>query len=229
MERISAPVKSRRVYDSTRRREQALRNREALLEAARHLFLSGGYAATTLAAIASAAGLSVETVHKAYGGKRGLVRAIWERGLEGTGPIPAPTRSDRMQEREAEPRRIVEQWGRLTAEVAPRAAPVLLLIRTAAATDPDMYALLREADAERLARMELNAGRLAACGGLRPGVTLEQARDVLWTFSSPDLYDLLVGRRGWPLERYGRFVAEAMIAALLPLADRERGGRRARP
>jgi hypothetical protein len=30
------------------------------------------------------------------------------------------------------------------------------------------------------------------------------------------LYKLLVLRRGWPLERYGKFIAEAMIAALLP-------------
>jgi len=54
--------------------------------------------------------------------------------------------------------------------------------------------------------------------GLFPRPTLEQARDVLWTCSSPELYDLLVLRRGWSLERYGRFIADSMIAALLPEA-----------
>jgi hypothetical protein len=39
---------------------------------------------------------------------------------------------------------------------------------------------------------------------------------VLWTYSSPELYDMLVIRRGWAVERYGQFIADAMIAALLP-------------
>jgi len=38
----------------------------------------------------------------------------------------------------------------------------------------------------------------------------------MWTYSSPELYELLVLTRGWPLERYGAFIADAMIAALLP-------------
>ena len=50
----------------------------------------------------------------------------------------------------------------------------------------------------------------------REGVTLEHARDVLWAYSSAELYGLLVLRQGWPLELYGQFVAEGMIAALLP-------------
>jgi len=33
--------------------------------------------------------------------------------------------------------------------------------------------------------------------------------------SSPELYDLRVTRRGWPADRYGRFVARA-LTALLP-------------
>jgi hypothetical protein len=38
----------------------------------------------------------------------------------------------------------------------------------------------------------------------------------MWTYSSPELYELLVLGRGWPTERYGAFIADAMIAALLP-------------
>ena len=42
----------------------------------------------------------------------------------------------------------------------------------------------------------------------------------MWFYSAPQLYELLVMRLGWPLERYGEFVADAMIAALLPRAAR---------
>jgi AcrR family transcriptional regulator len=216
MERNTTRVKPKRPYDSRRRRQEARRTRIAVLDTALRLFLSDGYAGTTIAAVAQAADVSVETIYKTFGGKPGLVRAIWDRGLEGSGPIPAERRSDAMQALEADPRKVIENWGKLSAEVSPHAAPILLLLRTAAATDSEMATLLQEADQARLARMEHNARRLFDHGDLRENVTLEQARDVMWTYSSPDLYELLVLRRGWALERYGRFIADAMIAALLP-------------
>jgi hypothetical protein len=70
--------------------------------------------------------------------------------------------------------------------------------------------------AERLTGMTHFARELHERGQLRPDVSLEEARDVLWTFISVELYDLLVLQRGWTNERYGRFIADALIAALLP-------------
>jgi AcrR family transcriptional regulator len=216
MEGNAAPVKPTRRYDSSRRRRQALRTREAILDAARQLFLSGGYAGTTITSIAEAADVSVETIYKGFGGKPGLVRAIAEKGLEGAGPIPAEQRSDEMRTLERNPYRVMERWGTFVTEVAPLTAPIVLLMQTAAATDPEMVAMLEELDRARLARMEHNARRLFERGDFREGITLEHARDVLWAYSSPELYGLLVIRQRWPLERYGQFVAEGMTAALLP-------------
>jgi hypothetical protein len=45
---------------------------------------------------------------------------------------------------------------------------------------------------------------------------------VLWLYSSAELFELLVLTRGWPVARYGDFIAEAMIAALLPAANSTR-------
>lgn len=209
-------VKGRRRYDSSRRRQQALQSRAAVLEAAKHLFLTEGYPATTVASIAQAAQVSVEMIYKAFGGKAGLVRTIVEQSLGGTGSTPAWRRSDEMQALETNPRVVIERWGLLLTEVAPVAAPIHILIKTAAATDPEMSTLLEEVEAARLTRMEHNARTLQHRGQLRNGVTLEIARDVLWVYSSSDLYQLLVLRQGWSLERYGRFATEGMIAALLP-------------
>ncbi len=210
------PVKPRRRYDSARRAEQARQTRNAIIETARRLFLRDGFAATTIAAIAAEALVSVETIYKAFGGKPGLVRAICDAALAGGGPVPAEARSDQLQLREPDPRKIIRGWGDLTVEVAPRIAPIMLLVRSAAAADPEMAGLLTEVDAARLSRMTANAHTLAAAGHLRPDVTVEQAGEVMWTYSSPDLYELLVVKRGWPAVRYGAFIAEAMIAALLP-------------
>src|SRR5437762_3181631 len=63
----SAPVKARRHYDSRLRRAQAAQTRQALVAAALDLFLDQGYAETTIAAIAKAAGVAVETIYRAFG------------------------------------------------------------------------------------------------------------------------------------------------------------------
>jgi AcrR family transcriptional regulator len=205
-------AKVKRSYDSSRRHEQARRNRDAVLDAAERRFLTDGYGLTTIASVAGEAGVSAETVYKAFGGKAGLVTAIWERGLEGRGPVPAPQRSDEMRAREDDPRQIIRNWGQLTTEVAPRVAPILLLIRTAAASDPEMARMLAATDRQRLRRMRQNAETLT--GHLKEGLSRNDAAEILWTYSSPDLYDLLVIRRRWPIGRYGRFISEAMINAL---------------
>jgi AcrR family transcriptional regulator len=209
-------VKAKRRYDSSNRQAQARRNREAILDVAQRQFLQGGYGATTIAAIAREAGVSVETIYKAFGGKPGLVRAIYDRGLTGRGPVPAYQRSDAMRARESDPETITRNWGLLTAEVASVVTPIRLLMRSAAAADPEMAALVDASDRERLERMRHHARFLQQRGYLRQGVTLAEATDVLWTCSSVELYELLVLKRGWPLPRFAEFVADFMIATLLP-------------
>ena len=213
---MGAKVKRTRRYDSARRKDAAQRRRGAVVEAARRLFLREGFSGTTIARIAEDAGVSEETVYKAFGNKIALVRAIRDQALAGAGPVHAERRSDRMQASENDPRQIIRGWGVLTMEVAPRVAPVLLLVREAAASDPELARLQAEMDAARLTRMMHNARTLLKGRHLRSGITLDAATDVLWTYSSPELYELLVIRRGWSVERYGRFIADSMIAALLP-------------
>jgi AcrR family transcriptional regulator len=208
-------VNPKRSYDSVRRREQARQTRAAIIDVARRRFLDDGFAATTIAAVATEARVSVDTVYKAFGGKPGLVSAICREALTGEGPVPAETRSDAMQATEGDPREIIRGWSMLTTEVAPRIAPIMLLVRAAATADPQMARLLSELNAQRLERMTRNARNLADTGGLRANLTVERAGEIMWTYSSPELYELLVLTRGWQLDSYGEFIADAMVAALL--------------
>lgn len=213
---MTARVKrTTRRYDSSGRQTQARRSREAVLDAAQRQFLAAGYAATTLAAIAKEAGVSVETIYKSFGGKSGLVRAIYERGLSGRGPVAAYQRSDEMREREIDPAVIMRNWGVLTAEVSSVVTPIRLLIRSAAGTDPEMSALLEDSDKDRLDRAHHHARFLADRGFLREGITLDKATDVLWTCSSVELYELLVLKRDWSAAEFAEFIADFMIAGLL--------------
>ncbi len=213
-------VGTRRTYDARRRRDQADRTRREVIDVARAMFLAEGYARTTMTAIAAGSNVSVETIYKAFGGKPGLVRAIWASGLQGSGTVPAEQRSDAMQASQLASRQVIRGWGRLSAEVAPLVVPILLLIKSAAGSDPRMAELLVEVDQQRLERMERNARTLYDRGELRRGMQLGDARDVLWTYSSPELYELLVLRRGWSVDRFVVFTADQMIAALLPPAAR---------
>jgi len=206
--------KDRRAYDASRRQERARQQREAALEHARRLFLDQGYVATTVESIAQAAGVSAATVYKTYGGKASLVRELCERALAGEGPVPAETRSDALRAA-TDARAVIDGWGTLAAEVSPRISPLLLLLRTAGETDGEAAALHAELDDARLARMADNARYLVDGGHLRSGVTADEARDVLWLCTSPELYELLVARRGWSPARFGAFAADAIAGALL--------------
>jgi AcrR family transcriptional regulator len=208
------PVKARS-YDSTRRRERAREQHARTLDAARALFLERGFTGTTVGSIADAADVSPATIFKSYGGKAGLIRVLCEQALQGRGSVAAEDRSDSLRAL-PEPRQIIEGWGRLVAEVSPRVSPLLLLLSEAARADPEAAALFDELDGRRLERMAENARHLASTGRLRPGVTVAQARDVLWASSAPELYDLLVRRRRWSVRRYSRFVTDMMASALLP-------------
>lgn len=213
---MSDPVKTTRRYDSSRRREQARRTREEILDAARRMFLADGYAPTTMAAIAAEVGVSVDTLYKTFRSKTGLVGALFERALEGAGPEPAPVRSARVKENEPDPRRILRAFGGFVAEVGPRAFPILLLVRDAARDDPDLAAVAADLEEQRLAGFTRDAQRLRDQGHLRDDVTVREAGDILLAYCSPELYEVLVLRRGWTPERFGSWVGEAYVAALLP-------------
>lgn len=207
----------KRRYDATRRREQARRTRADILDAARHLFIENGYAATTLTSIAAAAGVSVDTIYGAYGSKPELFRTLIRVSVRGD-EDPTPLQEREVIETitsEPDPKRKLERYGAMLAEVKPRHAPLVATLREAARSDPELAEIWERHQADRFEGMTAFAAHLAAEGALRSDVSEAEARDVLWTLNSTDIHDLLVGARGWSPQRYGAWVAEQMIAALI--------------
>ena len=215
------PVKRRRGYDSTRRREQARENRSRVLAAARSQLVERGYAATTIPAIAADAGVSVETVYKAFGNKAGLLKAVFDVAIVGDDePIPMAER-DEIKRLQAEPdaQQKLRLYAQLYADRAKRGVPFELLARAAAASDPAAEEVWAQMAQERLAGMTHFARHLSDSGLLRPTCSIEEARDVLWTFISPELWELLVLERQWTPGRFAGWMGRMLIAALLPIAD----------
>jgi AcrR family transcriptional regulator len=69
----------RRQYQSPVRDEGARQTRQAILAAARELFVAQGYAATSLAEIAGAADVARPTVFAAFGSKPAILRQLLDR------------------------------------------------------------------------------------------------------------------------------------------------------
>jgi AcrR family transcriptional regulator len=209
-------LSERRAYDAEGRRARAAERREQVLATARRLFLDRGYGPTSLPTIAREAGVSVEYLHKTFEGKAGLVRAIYEQSLRGSGDVPAFQRSDDAQAHEPDAHALFRRFGAFAAEVSALAIPVERLMRDAAAGgDASMIALWREVRDTNYARMFHNARRVADRGFLGEGVTVEQAADVFWAITSSELYERLVLERGWTAERFAGFVSSSTSAALL--------------
>jgi AcrR family transcriptional regulator len=209
------PVKGRRRYDASTRRARAAERRHLVLRTAEEMFLREGYAAVTVRAVAEATGTSPETIYKTYGGKAGLLAGIQEAGLQGDGPVPAPERSDAMSLRETDADAILRHWATLSMEVAPRVSPVMLLVRSSAATDPQMRELWDRMARQRGDRMTHNAARLLATGQVRPQLSQDEVRDVLYAYTSPELYEMLVLEAAWSLPAYADFIYRGLRGQLL--------------
>jgi AcrR family transcriptional regulator len=187
--------------------------RAEVLTAARELFLQDGFAATTVAAVARRAGVSQETVYKYFGGKPGLVRGLHDEAMRGEGTLSPYRRSNSLRDH-PDPYEIVRGWSRLSTEVSPRVSPLLLLVRDAVVVQPRLRDLLTELDDVRHERMSENAQFLHDAGHLRQGVTARSAADLMWSVTSPEMYELLVLRRGWSLDQYADYIFHT-IAGLL--------------
>jgi len=205
-----------RTYDASRRRELAAQSRARVLETAQRHFTERGYAATTIAAVAADADVSVQSITKNFKNKPGLVRALFDNALVGDDdPAPLADRSwIAAIHAEPDPRRKLHLFADTLAGILPRTAPVQLLIREAAG-EPGLDSVWEQIKFGRLMGMTDMANNLADSGHLRAGITVEHARDVLWTYSAPEIYELLVLERGHGADDYAAFIASGTIAALL--------------
>jgi TetR/AcrR family transcriptional regulator, regulator of autoinduction and epiphytic fitness len=213
-------VKPRRAYRSTRRAEQSAQTRRDIVMAAGGLFRERGYTGASMPAIAEAAGVAVETLYRAFGSKAGLFRAVVEAALAG-GAARADTPVEerpavRAIVEEPDPRRQVELYAATQPGIHRRAGPLLRTLLGAAGTDPELRGLWDQMEEWRLTGQGRFVGMLAERGALRPDLDVEEARDVLWTLCSLANYDLLVTARGWSDDRYERWLATSLRAALLP-------------
>jgi AcrR family transcriptional regulator len=210
---------ARRRYDGSRRRQGAAETRRAICDAAVALFLARGYAATTMPAIADAAGVAVDTVYASVGAKPVLFRELIEQAISNQDhAVPAEDRDYvRAIHAEPDPRAKIALYARAVASIQPRLAPLFRVLREAGSAEPELAALWAEIAGRRARNMRRFVEEVAvAAGGLRPGMTVEEAADLVWATNAPEFSLLLVEERGWTPEQFGARLAELWTRMLLP-------------
>jgi AcrR family transcriptional regulator len=214
-------VKPRRPYDSRRRREQSAQTRRDIVDAAGRLFPERGYGGTNMPMIAAEAGVVVETIYRGFGSKAGLFKAVVEAAVAGGAARADVAVEERPAIRaviaERDPRRQLELYAATQPGIHRRSGPLLRTLIGATAIDSELRTLWSEIEASRHAGQGRLASRLAERGALRPGLSVEEARDLIWTYCSLAVFDLLVVGRGWTSERYQKWLAATLQRELLPL------------
>jgi AcrR family transcriptional regulator len=216
------PVAVRR-YSSEVRAEQRRATRQRVLDAARVLLLRRGYAGATIDAIAGRAGVSVQSVYNTVGGKAAVLKAVYDTMLAGDDePIAIMERPTAVAMRAAtDPRRFLTLYARMGREMYERVGPLLpTMLAEGAAGDREVRAFIDTIEHERAVGTAGVVALLDERFGLRPGLTVADAADILWTLTAPELALRLIQRRRWSLDRFEAWSADTMIHALLPGRDR---------
>jgi TetR/AcrR family transcriptional regulator, regulator of autoinduction and epiphytic fitness len=207
----------KRRYASTHRQEQAGQTRKAVLDAAAELFVDPGYAATPLTAIATQAGVAIQTVYKVFGSKKALLSALVDVTVAGDDEPVALAERQFVEDIAAltDARAKLARYAEHLAETHARQAQVMLALASAATADPDAAAIWHKNLDERRRGMTMFATELASTGQLRPDQTVDTVVDVLWLAMDVRNYDWLVRERHWSPDRFQRWYVDTVAAAVL--------------
>ena len=205
-------VSVKRDYRSELRAAQARQTRRSIVSAAARLFVNDGYGATTIDAVAEAAGVSRKTVFTAVGGKLELLKAALDWAIAGDDlPVALADRPvmRRLMEQN-DPVALISGWAKMLVEIDTRVVRLFLALEVAAGLDAAANALLVESQRQRLDGAQMVVERLAALDALNRALSRDEAVDVAWLATDPALFDRLVRLRGWSTKRFQEWVGELL-------------------
>ena len=216
MAAVGRSVKSP-AYDNSARRARSDATRQRIVDTARTMMLERGYRATTIAEIARRAEVHVDTVYELVGRKPILLRELIEQAISGTDRAVVAEDRDYVRSIQAEhdARGKLAIYAKATREVHGRIAPLLVALRDAATSEPEAHQVWLDISDRRAMNMRKFARDLQNAEGLRVGLSIEQAADVIWATNSAEIYVMLTSERGWTDERYETWLADLWSRFLL--------------
>ncbi|NLV79760.1 MAG: TetR/AcrR family transcriptional regulator [Rhodococcus sp.] len=208
---------AKRRYRSPLRADAARRTRSSIRDAAARLFVRRGYVSTTVKQIAEEAGVAVRTVFTAFpDGKAQLFREALDEavsgGVDDAGRPPVRRPAER---RDSAADLVVEKVVGHGTAMLERAGDLLMTSVESSGADPDMRRFARDDARANADNARTIAEGLASSGWLRNGVGVDEAADVLYALSSPQVHALLRRDCGWSVDRYRTWIADTLRATLL--------------
>jgi AcrR family transcriptional regulator len=211
-----------RRYISPLRRDAAARTRQAVLDAARELFIAQGYATSTIEEIAGRAGVSKPTVFAAAGSKQAILKQLRDISLAGDDePVPVAQRPwYREALAEPDPRRALRLYARNATAIHRRSADVHEVLRAAATSDKDLHDLWRASEDERRGGATIVVDALLQKSRLKAGLDRAAAIDIVWVLTASDIFWRLVRTRRWSDAQFESWLGDTLGEQLLPPAER---------
>jgi AcrR family transcriptional regulator len=195
---------AKRRYEQRLRAEAAEETRRRILDAVYQRLREAPSEPVSVDRIARMAGVARSTVYLVFGSRAGLFDALGDDLLRRDA-------YQRLVEAAAHPdaRESLRRAVRAACEMFARDRDAVRALYSMAQVDEEAVGgAVRRTEEERARGIARLARRLAEQGALRPGVSADEATDVLWMLSSFDSFDSLYAERGLPLDR----VADTLTA-----------------
>ncbi|HEY0628766.1 MAG TPA: hypothetical protein VGD23_05500, partial [Sphingomicrobium sp.] len=159
------------------------------------------------------------TVFATFGSKEGILRALMEQALFGSQFQAARDILDSTDD----PIELILLTPKVSRAIYESERNDLGLVRQISGFSRLLRELEMEFDRLRLEMQRDRVERLFSAGKARAGLTLEEARRILWMYTSRDVYRMLVVEGGWTGQKYEEWLRQALIGALVDpdsVADR---------
>jgi len=207
----------KRGYRSGLRAAHAQETRRAIVAAASRLFVEDGYGATTIDAVADAAGVSRKTVFTAVGGKLELLKVALDWAVAGDDrPVAVADRDEMRQALATEDgTALLSGCARAIVAITSRSVGLAQALEVAAGVDPAAHELVEQGQRHRLDDARRIVNRVRDLGALTSGVTYGEAVDLVWLATDPALFDRLVRVRGWSRKRFEKWLSGYLVTQLI--------------
>jgi AcrR family transcriptional regulator len=211
LQSCSVAKATKRPYKSLVRERQAGDTRRRIVEAAKELLQSEGYAGMTVEAIAKRAEVSAQSVYAVFKSKTGILTALLDQAAFGADYEDAV----RQALNASDPETRLRLTARIARQIHEAQSAVFDLLRGAGVVAPELAKLEQQRESLRYEREERMIISLRKAGRLRASLTHATARDIFWMLTGRDLYRMLVRERGWSPQKYQDWLADTLVHSLL--------------
>jgi AcrR family transcriptional regulator len=194
-----------------KRAQYAEETRQSIIRAARQVFAENGYAKARVEEIAKSAGVAAITVYTSVRGKRGLAQLLFDIW------VGSPIRAAGAEQIAAssDPVEILDITARVMRRMREEYADIIYTMHDAAPHDSAVAEGLQKATERYQGSCRWVAERIKETGGLRDGLSVDEAGEVLWFYFGYWSWYTLHNENGWSYERSEAWLLAAVRSAIL--------------